>query len=111
MSNMFTYSAVSETIQKKLANVDLHNPVKVFYNDPNPAIKNYQPAPCVLPERFKKFDVAVKDFSVRKDDVWVLSYQKTGSTWSLELVTVLLNGMDFAKIEEHDVTEKCRLFE
>lgn len=108
---MFSYTSVSESVQQKVGYTDFRNPIKVLYNDPNPVLKDYQPTPCQLPELFKTRDLAVKEFPIRKDDVWIFSYQKTGSTWTAELITVLLNGMDFGKIEKEDVTEKAMLFE
>lgn len=108
---MFAYSTLSETAQKNLKNSHYRNLVKVRYNDPNPVLKDYLPNPCVLPELFKPRAEFVKEFPVRKDDVWILSYPKTGTTWTTELTKVLLNGMDFEKLDDNDVTEKVMLFE
>ena len=52
----------------------------------------------VVPRRFTG-DVEDKcyNFQVREDDVWIVSFPKTGTTLTLELVWMLLNDVDVEK--------------
>lgn len=97
---MFGYSPVPQAVQERQRASRFINYEKVLYNDPNPILKNYQPEPCFLTERFKKFDQEIKSFSVRNDDIWIISFPKTGTTFMSELITVLMSGLDFEKLEE-----------
>ncbi|KAF2902890.1 hypothetical protein ILUMI_03295 [Ignelater luminosus] len=37
----------------------------------------------------------IKNFEVYDDDVWVISYPKTGATWTQEMVWMIANNLDF----------------
>lgn len=41
----------------------------------------------------------IYNFVLREDDIWVLSYPKTGTTWTTELVWMLINDVDTEKSE------------
>ena len=45
----------------------------------------------------------IRNFEVREDDIWILSYPKTGTTWTIELVWMLVNDLklETAYIPEH----------
>lgn len=60
-------------------------------------IKNYPFEACVLPKSFAPHAHEFRDFHVRKDDIWVLSFPKSGTTWIQNIVWQLKNGLDFTK--------------
>lgn len=97
---MFEYTSIAEEVQKRQRVRDHPNYVKVLYKDPDPILKNYKPEPCFLTERYKGHDQKIKEFQVRHDDIYIISYPKTGTTLLSEICTVLLSGMDFEKLEE-----------
>lgn len=97
---MLEYSEVADYVQEKQKVRDIDKYVKVIYKDPHPILENHKPQPCYVTERYKGFAKTIKDFQIRKDDIWIMSYPKTGTTLMTELVTVLLSGMDFTKLEE-----------
>ena len=47
----------------------------------------------------------IRNFEVREDDIWILSYPKTGTTWTIELVWMLVNDL---KLETADIPEHLR---
>ncbi|XP_066994996.2 luciferin sulfotransferase [Anabrus simplex] len=53
------------------------------------------PSDCILPVRYKQFADRIKNFEVREDDVWIITYPKCGTTWTQEMVWLLMNNMDF----------------
>lgn len=108
---MFEYTPVSAEVQEKQKMRDFPGYVKVFYNDPAPVLADFNPEPCFVNERYKGFDRAIKDYPVYKDDIWIISYPKTGTTLMSELVTVLLSEMDFTKLEETPLLQRIPYLE
>lgn len=51
--------------------------------------------PCFLNERYQKIGDKILDFNVRTDDVWVVSYPKTGTTWTQEMIWLIANDLDY----------------
>ncbi|XP_069695754.1 luciferin sulfotransferase-like isoform X2 [Periplaneta americana] len=49
----------------------------------------------VLPEYFKKFAQRVEDLEVRDDDLWIVSFPKTGTTWTQEMSWLIGHDLDF----------------
>lgn len=97
---MFQYTPTSEKYNKKGQSSDFGQSVMILYDEPRPILKDYIPEPRTVPERFKDYAQDIKDFPVRNDDIFTISYPKTGSTLLSELVTVLLNGVDFSKLQD-----------
>lgn len=55
--------------------------------------------PCVLTLRYTKLADKIKSFQIYSDDVWVLSYPKTGTTWTQEMVWLICNNLDYKGAE------------
>ncbi|XP_066247875.1 luciferin sulfotransferase-like [Euwallacea similis] len=51
----------------------------------------------MMPERFKEMQKEISEWEVREDDVWICSFPKTGTTWTQEMVWMLLNNLNFEK--------------
>lgn len=97
---MFKYTPVSDAVQCKHRVRDIGRYVRVFYQDPDPILKGYTHVPCMLTEKFAGFAQEIKDFQVRPDDIYIMSYPKTGTTLMSELVTAILCEMDFEELEK-----------
>ncbi|XP_063706115.1 luciferin sulfotransferase-like [Culicoides brevitarsis] len=54
-----------------------------------------QPGNITLPSKYAEIAEAILDLEIRKDDVWVVSYPRTGSTWAQEMVWLLGNNLDY----------------
>ncbi|XP_046400820.1 luciferin sulfotransferase-like [Ischnura elegans] len=50
---------------------------------------------CLLPETFLDIAQRIRDMEVRETDIWVLSYPKSGTTWTQEMVWCICNDLDF----------------
>ncbi|CAG9759670.1 unnamed protein product [Ceutorhynchus assimilis] len=50
---------------------------------------------CLLPPYFDNFHQKILDASVREDDIWLVSFPRTGSTWCQEMIWLIRNNLDF----------------
>ena len=52
----------------------------------------------VMPRIFaEKLEKKIYDFELRDDDIWIVTYPKCGTTWTQELVWMLLNDVNIEK--------------
>jgi hypothetical protein len=49
----------------------------------------------VFPESFISNSEINKRFEIFPDDIWLMCYPKTGSTWTQEMIWLLNNDLDF----------------
>lgn len=54
----------------------------------------YRFEPCFLPKKFESNAERVEKFKVRRDDIWISSYPKSGSTWLYNIVWKLKNNLN-----------------
>ncbi|CAH1389884.1 unnamed protein product [Nezara viridula] len=54
-----------------------------------------KPSGLVMPKEFIKYMERIRNFEVRPDDVWVISYPKCGTTWTQEMVWLIGNNLDY----------------
>eukprot|EP00092_Neocalanus_flemingeri_P007301 GFUD01007883.1.p1 GENE.GFUD01007883.1~~GFUD01007883.1.p1 ORF type:complete len:334 (-),score=84.53 GFUD01007883.1:170-1171(-) len=48
----------------------------------------------VMPRAFTKIADKLYNFPLREDDIWIVTYPKTGTTWTQETVWMLVNDVD-----------------
>lgn len=66
---------------------------------------------CSLADTFKPVLDRVYNFDVRKDDVYVVTSTKCGTTWAQEMVWLILNDFDFEKAKCIDLTVRSPFLE
>ncbi|KAG4074356.1 hypothetical protein HA402_008765 [Bradysia odoriphaga] len=69
-------------------------------NPISPLGPDYKFEPCFLPVKCKKYLDQIENFKVLKDDVWGVSFAKTGSTWTQEMIWLMNNDLDYATAKE-----------
>ena len=52
-------------------------------------------SPCFMPAKYARFANAILNFEVRKDDIWICTYAKCGTSWTQEMVWMLNNNLDY----------------
>ena len=51
----------------------------------------------LMPRMFEEKLKRIKNFELREDDIWIVTYPKCGTTWTQELVWTLANDVDLEK--------------
>lgn len=52
---------------------------------------------CFLPKHYSSHSNYIRDFQVREEDVWVVSFIKAGTTWTQEMAWMIGNDLDYEK--------------
>lgn len=89
----FKFENINDPIFLKVS----ENLLNEKYSLVTPNFGNKQP--CVLTSRYSKFADKIRSFEIYSDDIWVLSYPKTGTTWTQEMVWLICNNLDYKGAE------------
>jgi len=76
------------------------------YPKPNPITplgSSWQFAPCFLPEKYVQYKDNIENFEVHPDDVFSITFPKSGSTWCQEMIWLLNNDLDYATAEKINI--------
>ncbi|XP_055304988.1 sulfotransferase 4A1-like [Sitodiplosis mosellana] len=99
--NPFIFEKVKVSSDKKSLQTESESfllvNTKPSSNDHLPFPKDFTFESCLLPTRFKEFADKIRNFKVKKDDVWILSYPDSGTTWVQNIVWQLKHGIDQTK--------------
>ncbi|XP_050534781.1 sulfotransferase 1B1 [Daktulosphaira vitifoliae] len=55
------------------------------------------PGNVILPPKYRDLGERILNMEVRPDDIWLVSYPRTGSTWAQEMVWCICNNLDFER--------------
>ena len=69
------------------------------------------PGNVTLPDSYEKLKERYKNWQVRPDDVYLLSFPKSGTTWTQELVWLLQNDCNFEKAKSAPLEQRFPFFE
>ncbi|XKL63786.1 hypothetical protein PGB90_006150 [Kerria lacca] len=53
------------------------------------------PGNILLPPKYEEIGERILNLEVKFDDVWLVSYPRTGSTWAQEMVWCIINNLDY----------------
>ena len=68
-------------------------------------IEYFLPEFCIIDiQKFKKFQL-------RADDIWLISFPKSGTTWVQEIIYVILNDCNYEKSKSAKMDDKSPFFE
>ncbi|XP_059226692.1 sulfotransferase 1 family member D1-like [Stomoxys calcitrans] len=76
-----------------------------------PLQKNWMETWCTLPEAFDVYLQEILEFEVRKDDVFVVTFMKCGTTWMQETAWLLMNNLDFDKSKREFLLDRSVFIE
>lgn len=69
------------------------------------------PGNVVLPRKFCEMSESILNMTVRPDDIWLVSYPRTGSTWAQEIIWLLCNNLDFDGCKNQMQVQRAPLLE
>ncbi|XP_037025040.1 luciferin sulfotransferase-like [Bradysia coprophila] len=61
---------------------------------------------CVLAARFQQYLPYIFNYDVRSDDIWIVTYPRSGTTWTQEMVWLINNGYDYQKAQNIPLTHR-----
>lgn len=56
---------------------------------------DYKFTPCFLPKKYERLAERIENFRIRSDDIWIVTFPKAGTTWTVNIVWQLMNNLDF----------------
>lgn len=65
----------------------------------------------IMPAQYTKVADKVKNFKVRKDDIWLVTFPKCGTTWSQEMIWLLSNDYDYKTAKSITLNDRFPFFE
>lgn len=69
-------------------------------------LPNWTPEPCCLNKKFTQYAELIKNYEVRPDDVWLVTYPKSGTTWCQEMVWLVCNDLDYEKARNVSLSKR-----
>lgn len=76
-----------------------------------PLKKNWSETWCTLPSTFDLIFKETLNYELRQDDVFVVTFMKSGTTWMQECAWLLLNDLNFTKSKESSIAMRSPLLE
>lgn len=70
------------------ASIDITKVTLPFPND-------YEYSACLVPKKFTHWSERIHSFKVHKDDIWIIGFPKSGTTWIQNIVWQLMNSLNF----------------
>lgn len=107
----FEYQSQPKDVQKKLKCYAFNKTVNVTCNKPIVGLQTWIPRRSVMGERYYKYAEQIRNFHVRDDDVWIISYPKCGTTWTQEMVWLLGNNFDYDMGSKVDLSDRSPFLE
>eukprot|EP00091_Calanus_sinicus_P018731 TRINITY_DN4383_c0_g1_i1.p1 TRINITY_DN4383_c0_g1~~TRINITY_DN4383_c0_g1_i1.p1 ORF type:complete len:192 (-),score=71.22 TRINITY_DN4383_c0_g1_i1:26-526(-) len=57
----------------------------------------YPHGPVIMPRSYLEIADRIRNFEVKEDDIWIVTYPKCGTTWTQETVWQIVNNVDRQK--------------
>lgn len=107
---MFEFTSIGLT---KVDCDGCHSFVNVSYNktDGSTADETNNNNHIVLTEKYKSIAKKIKDMEVYDDDIWVVSFPKAGTTWTMEMTWLLNNDLNYKVAKEVELSHRVPMLE
>jgi sulfotransferase len=67
---------------------------------------------CVITEKFANdYLKRIKEMEVYEDDLWVVTWMKSGTTWSQEMLWLLNNDLDYERAKRIPLIQRYSFIE
>lgn len=99
---MFTCEPLTSPLARKIESDVVRNLVKISDGE------NF----LILTQKyFDEYLEKIKSFKVYEDDIWVVSFPKSGTTWTQEMVRLLNNDLDYAAATKRNLDDEFLFIE
>ncbi|XP_001863521.2 sulfotransferase family cytosolic 1B member 1 [Culex quinquefasciatus] len=88
------------SIEYRAVDPILGNRLDAFFGKKDSLVE-VNPGRVMMPSRFRDIGEDILELAIRPDDVWVLSYPRTGSTWAQEMIWLLGNKLDYESARQN----------
>lgn len=94
------FETVADSICEKAV---IHGATKFVWASIDPTTKHqlnlpsdFKYYPVFMPDSYIEWADRFQNFKVRKDDIWITGFPKTGTTWIHNILRQMINGLDFS---------------
>lgn len=111
---MFRYNSLNPDEVKRFETPHNENFTEVHLNDTtvNPSGNPlWKPVHCIMPARYRQYADRIRNLTVYEDDVWVVTFVKSGTTWTQEMVWLIDHDLDYKTASTVNLTERSVFFE
>ncbi|KAM7350263.1 sulfotransferase 4 [Cochliomyia hominivorax] len=84
--------------------------IKYFHGEKDGFVQ-VGPEKYFFPIKYKQEAEYYYNFQARPSDIWVVTFPRSGTTWTQELVWLLANNLDFEKARKIPLTQRFPFFE
>lgn len=102
-SSRFHIRPIAEHLQAKYS-AGAFKYIQVRYEDGDETNANEEFVP--VPDYFVNFLDIIKDFKVRDDDIWILTYPKSGTTLGTEMIWLLCSNLDYEEAAKTELINR-----
>ncbi|XP_026469174.1 estrogen sulfotransferase-like [Ctenocephalides felis] len=104
---MFVYKDLNHPCHSKMVNIEKHQAV---YKKSNNISENNKPI-CVLSSDYQPEEHRIRNLEVYEDDIWIVTYPRSGTTWTQELVWLINNNLDYETAKNKILKERYSFME
>ncbi|XP_065090938.1 luciferin sulfotransferase-like [Ochlerotatus camptorhynchus] len=111
---MFKYNSLNPDEVKRFETPFNENFTEVHLNDitVNPSGDPlWRPVHCIMPAKYRQYADRIRNLIVYEDDVWVVTFLKSGTTWTQEMVWLIDHDLDYNTASTVNLTERSVFFE
>lgn len=72
---------------------------------------SWKPVHCIMPAKYRQFANRIRNLTVYEDDVWVVTFLKSGTTWTQEMVWLIDHDLDYNTASAVNLTERSVFLE
>lgn len=65
----------------------------------------------IMPATWKEQDKYIFDYQSRPDDTWIVTYPRSGTTWTQEMVWLICNDLDYETPKKKLLVERFPFLE
>lgn len=72
---------------------------------------SWKPVHCIMPAKYREYADRIRNLTVYEDDVWVVTFLKSGTTWTQEMVWLIDHDLDYNTASAVNLTERSVFLE